>query len=109
MLLQFRDIGKLLQTLKNDLMIKRFFLYFSFLFVFSFQCTCFTLTQSLANSSKRAVSFRAERSMSRGFDDLDTVMEEKSDPEQTQVINKRWNLLVFLVFLVVFLFFLNNK
>ncbi|CAO1398894.1 unnamed protein product [Diamesa hyperborea] len=44
----------------------------------------FSPIHRLSNSSKRAVSFRAERSMSRGFDDLDTVMEEKSDPEQTQ-------------------------
>lgn len=40
-----------------------------------------------ANRSTRAVSLRSERSLSRGFPslDLDTVMEERSDQEQTQV------------------------
>lgn len=42
----------------------------------------------IAGRSTRAVSLRTERSLSRGFPslDLDTVLEERSDPEQTQVI-----------------------
>lgn len=41
----------------------------------------------IAGRSTRAVSLRTERSLSRGFPslDLDTVLEERSDPEQTQV------------------------
>lgn len=40
-----------------------------------------------AGRAQRAVSLRSERSMSRGFPsvELDTVLEERSDPEQTQV------------------------
>lgn len=39
-----------------------------------------------AGRAQRAVSLRSERSMSRGFPslELDTVLEERSDPEQTQ-------------------------
>lgn len=42
---------------------------------------------SKANGSKRAVSLRSGSIVSRGFPslELDTVVEEKSDPEQTQV------------------------
>lgn len=42
---------------------------------------------SSAGRAQRAVSLRSERSMSRGFPslELDTVLEERSDPEQTQV------------------------
>lgn len=42
---------------------------------------------SVANRTTRAVSLRSERSLSRGFPslDLDTVLEERSDQEQTQV------------------------
>lgn len=38
------------------------------------------------NRSSRAISLRPERSLSRGFPslELDTVIEERSDPEQTQ-------------------------
>lgn len=41
----------------------------------------------IANRTTRAVSLRSERSLSRGFPslDLDTVLEERSDQEQTQV------------------------
>ena len=41
----------------------------------------------VANRTTRAVSLRSERSLSRGFPslDLDTVLEERSDQEQTQV------------------------
>lgn len=41
----------------------------------------------IASRTTRAISLRSERSMSRGFPslELDTVMEERSDPEQTQV------------------------
>lgn len=40
-----------------------------------------------ANRAQRAVSLRTDRSLSRGFPslDLDTVLEERSDQEQTQV------------------------
>jgi hypothetical protein len=46
----------------------------------------FPLFVTIANGNKRAVSFRSG-SISRGFPslELDTVVEEKSDPEQTQV------------------------
>ncbi|KAL7038340.1 hypothetical protein ACKWTF_009552 [Chironomus riparius] len=47
----------------------------------------FSPIHKLTNGNKRAVSFRSG-SISRGFPslDLDTVVEEKSDPEQTQLI-----------------------
>lgn len=47
----------------------------------------FSITM-VAGRTTRAVSLRTERSLSRGFPslDLDTVLEERSDPEQTQVI-----------------------
>lgn len=43
-----------------------------------------------AGSSTRAISLRSDRSMSRGFPslDLDTVIEERSDADQTQVLTK---------------------
>lgn len=46
---------------------------------------CFVI--SIANRTTRAVCLRSERSLSRGFPslDLDTVLEERSDQEQTQV------------------------
>lgn len=46
----------------------------------------------LDNRAPRTVSLRSERSMSRGFPslDLDTVVEEKSDPDQTQVMRLRF-------------------
>lgn len=45
----------------------------------------------VAGRAQRAVSLRSERSMSRGFPslELDTVLEERSDPEQTQVGGNR--------------------
>lgn len=50
-----------------------------------FHCLC-----NPAGRAQRAVSLRSERSMSRGFPslELDTVLEERSDPEQTQVRKK---------------------
>lgn len=56
----------------------------------------------IANGSKRTVSFRSG-SISRGFPslDLDTVVEERSDPEQTQVgierifLNKKSDKLIY--------------
>lgn len=46
-------------------------------------------TNNVIAGRPRAVSLRTERSLSRGFPslDLDTVLEERSDPEQTQVRN----------------------
>lgn len=81
MLLQFRD--------NTFFMTWTFFyLYFSKNNLFPyFLCRIFT-----ANGNKRAVSFRSG-SISRGFPslELDTVVEEKSDPEQTQVVCDTWN------------------
>ncbi|XP_055300200.1 uncharacterized protein LOC129567388 isoform X1 [Sitodiplosis mosellana] len=46
----------------------------------------FSPIHRLTNRTTRAVSLRSERSLSRGFPslDLDTVLEERSDQEQTQ-------------------------
>lgn len=48
---------------------------------------CVPINFHTANRTTRAVSLRSERSLSRGFPslDLDTVLEERSDQEQTQV------------------------
>lgn len=48
-----------------------------------------------ANGSKRAVSFRSG-SISRGFPslELDTVVEERSDPEQTQVSEDKLSIML---------------
>lgn len=50
-------------------------------------CVCLPINFRAANRTTRAVSLRSERSLSRGFPslDLDTVLEERSDQEQTQV------------------------
>uniref|UniRef100_A0A336MJ26 CSON013068 protein n=1 Tax=Culicoides sonorensis TaxID=179676 RepID=A0A336MJ26_CULSO len=47
----------------------------------------FSPIHRLTDGTKRAISLRSERSMSRGFPslELDTVIEERSDAEQTQV------------------------
>lgn len=80
--------------------------FFLFLFLFFYLClfnpmlrwlsifrlcvsvrVCMPINFHTANRTTRAVSLRSERSLSRGFPslDLDTVMEERSDQEQTQV------------------------
>lgn len=50
-------------------------------------CVYVPINFHTANRTTRAVSLRSERSLSRGFPslDLDTVLEERSDQEQTQV------------------------
>lgn len=57
-----------------------------------FHCLC-----NPAGRAQRAVSLRSERSMSRGFPslELDTVLEERSDPEQTQVRKKERSFTIF--------------
>lgn len=58
------------------------FQFLSNVAIIHFHCLC-----NPAGRAQRAVSLRSERSMSRGFPslELDTVLEERSDPEQTQV------------------------
>lgn len=52
----------------------------------------FILASITADGTKRAISLRSERSMSRGFPslELDTVIEERSDQEQTQVVMSKF-------------------